>query len=77
MIVRYVKECQGEKMDMDLTLGKEYLVLAIRLEREFYLGAEQREPYIGVQRESDGYPSLFNLKFFDIVDSRIPEGVGL
>lgn len=68
MIARYARErgyC-GEGKDPWLTLGKEYAVLGILIKLKKFS--------IQVPSDDDDRPVFFDLQFFDIIDSRIPNG---
>ena len=76
MIVKYVRECKyhgGGKVE-SLTLGKDYLVLGVGLERKTYSNGTKKEPYVCIQEDDDDYPCLFELSFFEVVDPRVPDG---
>ncbi|KZK98976.1 hypothetical protein PsAD5_01599 [Pseudovibrio sp. Ad5] len=68
MIVEYVKErgFKGEGKDPHLTLGSKYLVLSWNFDNI------KRRSYLGVRSDDDGYPAIWDVSFFKIVDTRVP-----
>lgn len=72
MIVRYVRErgYQGSGQDPSLTLGKEYMVFGVN--SSLY----RCQTELSVLSDKDDYPVIWDAKFFDIVDPRIPDGWG-
>lgn len=68
MIVRYVRErgYKGEGKDPSVTIGRDYIALGVTFRSDNYLDE------VSLRRDSDGTPVLFELKYFDIIDGRIP-----
>lgn len=71
MIVSYVRErgYVGDGKDPNVTIGKKYLVFGIYLRPN----SQEYPSLVTVLRDSDDYPVQFELKYFDIVDERLPE----
>ena len=63
------------EVDKNLIRDKNYIVLGITfLERRIFNGIESKETYLTILRAIDQYPCMFNIKNFEIIDQKIPEG---
>jgi len=70
LIAKYVKERGYEGKDPSLTIGKEYLVFRM------ILNSINSETTLSLPCDDDNELALFNLKNFEIIDNRLPEGWG-
>ncbi|MCZ2497467.1 hypothetical protein GN316_11915 [Xylophilus sp. Kf1] len=71
MIAKYarIRDYKGVGVDPHLTLGKHYIVLGLT----FKSNSVEYPSQIHILSDSEPFPSLWDLRHFDIVDPRLPD----
>ena len=66
MLVRCINNDKSDGCKHDVTIGRVYAVLEVS-----FAGYEKHRKFV-IQRDSDGYPCLFDFSLFEIDDMRVP-----